>query len=60
MIFLDHLVAPGRGELRTTAIHASPGLSFFRLPFFCCTQLVTAFLLLLAFPPLEAAGVLQR
>jgi len=36
-----------------------PGLTFFRLPFFCWAQFVTAFLLLLAFPPLEAAGVLQ-
>jgi cytochrome c oxidase subunit I len=35
------------------------GLSFFRLPFFTWAQFVTAFLLLLAFPPLEAAGVLQ-
>lgn len=35
------------------------GLSFFRLPFFVWAQLVTSFLLLLAFPPLEAAGVLQ-
>src|ERR1700704_565705 len=35
------------------------GLSFMRLPFFVWAQLVTAFLLLLAFPPLEAAGVLQ-
>jgi len=35
------------------------GLGFMRLPFFCWAQLVTAFLLLLAFPPLEAAGVLQ-
>jgi len=34
-------------------------LSFFRLPFFVWAQFVTAFLLLLAFPPLEAAGVLQ-
>jgi hypothetical protein len=30
-----------------------------RFPFFVWTQLVTAFLLLLAFPPLEAAAVLQ-
>jgi cytochrome c oxidase subunit 1 len=30
-----------------------------RLPFFCWTQLVTGFLLLLAFPPLEAAGFMQ-
>jgi cytochrome c oxidase subunit I len=35
------------------------GLSFMRLPFFVWAQLVTSFLLLLAFPPLEAAGVLQ-
>ena len=35
------------------------GLSFFRLPFFVWAQLVTSFLLLLAFPPLEAAAVLQ-
>ncbi len=35
------------------------GLSFFRLPFFVWAQLVTGFLLLLAFPPLEAAGIMQ-
>lgn len=35
------------------------GLSLFRLPFFCWAQLTTAFLLLLAFPPLEGAAVLQ-
>jgi cytochrome c oxidase subunit 1 len=35
------------------------GLSYMRLPFFVWAQLVTAFLLLLAFPPLEAAGILQ-
>ncbi|HVR28696.1 MAG TPA: cbb3-type cytochrome c oxidase subunit I, partial [Thermoanaerobaculia bacterium] len=35
------------------------GLTFMRLPFFVWAQLVTAFLLLLAFPPLEAAAVLQ-
>lgn len=35
------------------------GLSFYRLPFFVWAQFVTAFLLLLAFPPLEAAAVLQ-
>jgi cytochrome c oxidase subunit I len=35
------------------------GLTFMRLPFFVWAQLVTAFLLLLAFPPLEAAAFLQ-
>jgi len=36
-----------------------PGLSFMRLPFFIWAQLVTAFLLLLAFPPLESAALMQ-
>lgn len=35
------------------------GLTFMRLPFFVWSQLVTSFLLLLAFPPLLGAGVLQ-
>ena len=35
------------------------GMSWMRLPFFVWAQFVTAFLLLLAFPPLEAAGVMQ-
>jgi cytochrome c oxidase subunit I len=37
----------------------APGLTWMRLPFFVWAQFVTAFLLLLAFPPLEAAGVMQ-
>ena len=37
----------------------APGLTMMRLPFFVWAQLVTAFLLLLAFPPLQAAAVLQ-
>ncbi|MCZ6777197.1 MAG: cbb3-type cytochrome c oxidase subunit I [Ignavibacteria bacterium] len=43
----------------TTIQLRAHGLSFMRLPFFVWAQLVTAFLLLLAFPPLEAAGILQ-
>lgn len=35
------------------------GLTWMRLPFFVWAQFVTSFLLLLAFPPLEAAGILQ-
>ena len=35
------------------------GMYWFRLPFFVWTQFITAFLLLLAFPPLEAAGLMQ-
>lgn len=37
----------------------APGLTFMRLPFFVWTQFVASLLLLLAFPPLEAAGILQ-
>ncbi|MBL9173390.1 MAG: cbb3-type cytochrome c oxidase subunit I [Verrucomicrobiales bacterium] len=35
------------------------GMTWMRLPFFVWAQFVTGFLLLLAFPPLEAAGLLQ-
>ena len=35
------------------------GLTFMRMPFFCWAMLVTSFLLLLAFPPLEVAAILQ-
>jgi cytochrome c oxidase subunit 1 len=37
----------------------APGMTWMRLPYFVWSQLVTSFLLLLAFPPLEAAAVLQ-
>ncbi|MEO6221759.1 MAG: cbb3-type cytochrome c oxidase subunit I, partial [Vicinamibacterales bacterium] len=37
----------------------APGLTMMRLPFFVWSQLVTSFLLLLAFPPLQAAAILQ-
>lgn len=44
----------------TTVIQLrAKGLNFMRLPFFVWAQFVTAFLLLLAFPPLEAAAVMQ-
>ena len=35
------------------------GMTWMRLPFFCWAMLVTGFLLLLAFPPLEVAAILQ-
>ena len=35
------------------------GMTWMRLPFFVWAMLVTGFLLLLAFPPLEAAAILQ-
>src|ERR1043166_6898634 len=37
----------------------APGMTWMRLPFFVWAEFVTAFLLLLAFPPLEAAGIMQ-
>jgi cytochrome c oxidase subunit 1 len=37
----------------------APGMTLMRMPFFLWAQLVTAFLLLLAFPPLQGAAILQ-
>jgi len=37
----------------------APGLSLMRLPFFVWAQLVTSFLLVLAFPPLQGAATMQ-
>ena len=37
----------------------APGLTWFRMPFFVWAQFITAFLLLLAFPALQAASILQ-
>jgi len=37
----------------------APGMTWMRMPFFCWAQFVTAFLLLLAFPPLEVGALLQ-
>ncbi len=60
MVFLITSSLLGSVNFIVTIIQLrAPGLSFFRLPFFVWAQFVTAFLLLLAFPPLEAAGVLQ-
>ncbi len=50
----------GSVNIITTIIQMrAPGLTWMRLPFFVWAQFVTAFLLLLAFPPLEAAAFMQ-
>jgi len=60
MVFLITSSLLGSINFIVTTINLrAKGLSFFRLPFFVWAQLVTAFLLLLAFPPLEAASVMQ-
>ncbi len=60
MIFLITSSLLGAINFITTIIQMrAKGLTFMRLPFFVWVQFITAFLLLLAFPPLEAAGVLQ-
>ena len=60
MIFLITSSLLGSVNFIVTIIQLrAKGLHFFRLPFFVWAQFVTSFLLLLAFPPLEAAGVLQ-
>ena len=50
----------GSINIITTVVQLrAPGLTWFRLPFFVWAQLVTAFLLLLAFPSLQVAALLQ-
>jgi cytochrome c oxidase subunit 1 len=60
MIFLITSSLLGAVNFIVTTIQLrAPGMTYMRMPFFVWAELVTAFLLLLAFPPLEAAGVLQ-
>jgi cytochrome c oxidase subunit 1 len=60
MIFLITSSLLGSINFITTIVQLrAKGLSWMRLPFFVWAQFVTSFLLLLAFPPLEAAGILQ-
>ncbi len=60
MVFLISSSLLGSINFITTIIQLrAPGLFWMRLPFFVWGQFVTAFLLVLAFPPLEAAAVLQ-
>src|SRR2546421_639544 len=59
-IFLITSSLLGAINFITTIIQLrAPGLTWMRLPFFVWAQFVTAFLLLLAFPPLEAAVFMQ-
>jgi len=60
MIFLITSSLLGAVNFIATIIQLrAPGMTWMRMPFFVWTQFVTAFLLLLAFPPLEAAGIMQ-
>jgi len=60
MVFLINSSLLGAVNFIATIIQLrAPGMTWFRLPFFVWAQFVTAFLLLLAFPPLEAAGIMQ-
>ncbi len=60
MIFLITSSLLGAVNFIATIIQLrAPGMTWMRMPFFVWAQFVTAFLLLLAFPPLEAAAVMQ-
>jgi len=60
MIFLITSSLLGSMNIIVTIVQLRvEGLTWMRLPFFVWAQLVTSFLLVLAFPPLEAAGVMQ-
>jgi len=60
MLFLIFSSLLGATNFLVTIIQLrAPGLTWMRLPFFVWAQFVTSFLLLLAFPALQAAGILQ-
>jgi cytochrome c oxidase subunit 1 len=60
MVFLITSSLLGSVNFLVTIIQLrAKGMTWMRLPFFVWAQFVTSFLLLLAFPPLEAAAVLQ-
>ena len=60
MVFLITSSLLGAVNFIATIIQLrAPGMTWMRLPFFVWAQFVTAFLLLLAFPPLEAASLMQ-
>lgn len=60
MVFLITSSLLGSVNIIATIIQLrAPGLTWMRLPFFVWSQFTASFLLLLAFPPLEAAGIMQ-
>jgi cytochrome c oxidase subunit I len=60
MVFMITSSLLGSVNVITTIINLrAKGMTWFRLPFFVWGMLVTAFLLLLAFPPLEVAALMQ-
>ncbi len=60
MVFLITSSLLGSANIIVTIVQLrAPGLTWMRLPFFVWAQFVASFLLLLAFPPLEAAGIMQ-
>ena len=60
MVFLITSSLLGSINILATVIQLrTEGMNWMRLPIFVWVQFITAFLLLLAFPPLEAASVLQ-
>jgi len=60
MVFLISSSLLGSVNIITTIVQLrAPGLTWMRLPFFVWAQFTASFLLLLAFPPLEVAGILQ-
>jgi len=60
MVFLITSSLLGSVNILVTVIQLrAKGMTWMKLPIFVWAQFITAFLLLLAFPPLEAAGVLQ-
>lgn len=60
MVFVITSSLLGSVNLITTVINLrAKGMTWFRMPFFVWGMLVAAFLLLLAFPPLEVAALMQ-
>jgi len=60
MVFLITSSLLGSANIISTIVQLrAPGMTWMRLPFFVWCQFVVSFLLLLAFPPLESAAVMQ-